>query len=100
MNVTVAVAVVVAVVAVVAEVTAAGIAEAWRGERPGTPSGHELVERSVDVVLGREAWLVGGLSEEERRTLVVLLDKLPADVRLRVAGASAPGEDRGDRSDP
>jgi len=49
-----------------------------------TPAGHELVERSVDAVLGREAELVGSLSVQERDTLVALLDKLSEDVRRRV----------------
>ncbi|MGW2372020.1 MULTISPECIES: MarR family winged helix-turn-helix transcriptional regulator [Kitasatospora] len=65
-----------------------------------TAAGHELVEQSVDVVLGREARLVGGLSEAERETLVGLLDKLLADVRRRVAGSEGVGEDREGRTDP
>ncbi|MBI0295827.1 MarR family transcriptional regulator [Streptomyces sp. PRKS01-29] len=48
-----------------------------------TAEGHALIERSVDTVLGREARLVRGLSEEERRVLAGLLDKLMADVRRR-----------------
>jgi hypothetical protein len=54
----------------------------------------------VDVVLGREARLVDGLSPAERATLAGLLDKLLTDVRSRVAGPEGPGEDRGDRTDP
>ncbi|MFH8380693.1 MarR family winged helix-turn-helix transcriptional regulator [Kitasatospora sp. NPDC018058] len=65
-----------------------------------TAAGHVLVEQSVDVVLGREARLVDGLSEAERATLAGLLDKLLADVRLRVAGPEGPGEARGDHTDP
>ncbi|WP_236573315.1 MarR family winged helix-turn-helix transcriptional regulator [Streptomyces sp. GS7] len=48
-----------------------------------TAGGHALIERSVDTVLGREATLVNGLSEHERRVLIALLDKLMADVRQR-----------------
>ncbi|QKV93816.1 MarR family transcriptional regulator [Streptomyces sp. NA02950] len=48
-----------------------------------TDEGHALVERSVDVVLGREAALVSGLSADERAALVALLDKLLADVGRR-----------------
>ncbi|MFE0102226.1 MarR family winged helix-turn-helix transcriptional regulator [Streptomyces sp. NPDC059009] len=53
-----------------------------------TGEGHALVERSVDVVLGREATLVSCLSEEERGLLVGVLEKLSADVHRRVAGDS------------
>ncbi|NUP37382.1 MAG: MarR family transcriptional regulator [Streptomyces sp.] len=49
-----------------------------------TDQGHALIERSVDEVLGREARLVAGLSEEERTLLIGLLDKLTVDVRLRM----------------
>ncbi|MFF1906831.1 MarR family winged helix-turn-helix transcriptional regulator [Kitasatospora sp. NPDC058218] len=52
-----------------------------------TAAGHVLVEQSVDVVLGREALLVDGLSEQERVVLAGLLDRLVTDVRRRVAGA-------------
>jgi DNA-binding MarR family transcriptional regulator len=48
-----------------------------------TADGHDLVERSVDAVLGREASLVAALSADERAALVGLLDKLSADVRAR-----------------
>jgi DNA-binding MarR family transcriptional regulator len=48
-----------------------------------TTDGHALVERSVDMVLGREASLVSGLSESERERLVELLDKLTGDVMRR-----------------
>jgi DNA-binding MarR family transcriptional regulator len=48
-----------------------------------TAEGHALIERSVDIVLGREAELVGCLSEHERTLLIALLDKLMADVRQR-----------------
>lgn len=50
-----------------------------------TPDGHALVEQSVDAVLGREAALVGGLSERDRTSLVGLLEKLVRDVRRRAA---------------
>ncbi|MEV6108165.1 MarR family transcriptional regulator [Streptomyces sp. NPDC051940] len=50
-----------------------------------TTPGHELIERSVDQVLGREASLVAGLTAGERETLVGLLAKLDADVRRRLA---------------
>ncbi|GAA4930341.1 hypothetical protein GCM10023237_60430 [Streptomyces coeruleoprunus] len=46
-----------------------------------TAEGHALIERSVDTVLGREAALVGSLSQHERTLLIALLDKLMADVR-------------------
>jgi len=49
-----------------------------------TPAGHELIERSVDAVLGREAELVESLSARERAALTGLLEKLTADVRRRV----------------
>ncbi|MGW7690443.1 MarR family winged helix-turn-helix transcriptional regulator [Streptomyces asiaticus] len=48
-----------------------------------TAEGHALIERSVDTVLGREARLVRGLSDEERTVLAGLLAKLMADVRRR-----------------
>ncbi|WP_263170583.1 MarR family winged helix-turn-helix transcriptional regulator [Streptomyces sp. SCSIO ZS0520] len=50
-----------------------------------TDAGHALIERSVDAVLGREAFLVQGLTEEERAALTGLLGKLLADVRQRMA---------------
>lgn len=50
-----------------------------------TAEGHALIEGSVDIVLGREAALVSGLSEQERTSLIALLDKLMADVRQRTA---------------
>lgn len=49
-----------------------------------TAAGHELIERSVDAVLGREAELVASLSPDERAALVALLEKLGEDVRRRV----------------
>jgi DNA-binding MarR family transcriptional regulator len=62
-----------------------------------TDQGQALIERSVDSVLGREAWLVDGLQEDERALLAGLLEKLTADVGRRVSGES-PGQ-RG-RSSP
>ncbi|WP_369185627.1 MarR family winged helix-turn-helix transcriptional regulator [Streptomyces sp. Y1] len=50
-----------------------------------TAEGHALIDRSVDTVLGREAALVGCLSDDERTTLIATLDKLLADVRRRTA---------------
>jgi DNA-binding MarR family transcriptional regulator len=50
-----------------------------------TAEGHALIERSVDVVLGREAALVSCLSEPERASLIGLLEKLMTDVRRRTA---------------
>jgi DNA-binding MarR family transcriptional regulator len=45
-----------------------------------TPAGHATVERTVDLVLGREAELVSGLSEQQQtelaRLLGVLLDQV------------------------
>lgn len=64
-----------------------------------TAAGHALVEQSVDVMLGREALLVDGLSEQERAVLAGLLDRLVTDVRRRVAGAEgqeAPGGGAGE----
>ncbi|CAL9433776.1 MarR family winged helix-turn-helix transcriptional regulator [Streptomyces sp. enrichment culture] len=48
-----------------------------------TDSGHALIERSVDTVLGREAALVTSLSAPERAQFIALLDKLLTDVRAR-----------------
>ena len=53
-----------------------------------TDQGQALIERSVDAVLGREAWLVGGLPEDERALLAGLLEKLAADVGRRSSGES------------
>ncbi|WP_131766197.1 MarR family winged helix-turn-helix transcriptional regulator [Candidatus Protofrankia californiensis] len=55
-----------------------------------TAEGHALVERSVDMVLGREATLVTCLSEPERATLIGLLEKLIVDVGRRTAPALLP----------
>ena len=53
-----------------------------------TAAGHELIERSVDAVLGREAALVTSLSADERVILMGLLEKLTGDVVLRMDGSS------------
>ena len=53
-----------------------------------TATGHDLVERTVDEVLQREAQLVDSLSREQRSALAQLLDGLLADV-LRRAGPIA-----------
>ena len=50
-----------------------------------TPAGHEVIERSVDAVLGRDDELVAGLSAEERELLVPLLGKLEDFIRTRIA---------------
>jgi DNA-binding MarR family transcriptional regulator len=52
-----------------------------------TDEGHALVERTVDQVLGREAYLVSGLTRRQRLALVELLDVLLADVSTRVASS-------------
>lgn len=51
-----------------------------------TPAGHELVERLVDRVLGREAELISGLTAEQRATLTELLRLLLADVHRELGG--------------
>ncbi|MDT0267454.1 MarR family transcriptional regulator [Streptomyces sp. DSM 44915] len=51
-----------------------------------TDAGHALIERSVSEVLTREAALVNGLTEPERRSLITLLDKLTHQVRERTDG--------------
>jgi len=57
-----------------------------------TAAGHELVERTVDRVLVREAQLVQGLSAQERAVLAGLLDRLLRDVAGRVDGRDTPGQ--------
>lgn len=49
-----------------------------------TPAGHELVDRLVDRVLGREAELISGLTAEQRETLTELLRLLLADLQARL----------------
>jgi hypothetical protein len=56
-----------------------------------TAAGHELVERVVDQVLGREALLVQGLRPAERAALVALLDRLLRDVTRQVKRGVSPG---------
>jgi DNA-binding MarR family transcriptional regulator len=46
-----------------------------------SPTGHDMVERLVDQVLGREAALVASLTAEQRATLTELLRTLLDDVR-------------------
>jgi DNA-binding MarR family transcriptional regulator len=46
-----------------------------------TDAGHQLVERTVDDVLGREAALVAGLTADERGRLAELLQRLTESVR-------------------
>ncbi len=46
-----------------------------------TGAGHELVERTVDHVLDREASLVAGLTAAERGQLAELLERLTESVR-------------------
>lgn len=49
-----------------------------------TPAGHELVERLVDDVLGREAQLVSALSPERQRELTELLRELLTALQAEV----------------
>lgn len=51
-----------------------------------TQAGHDLIERSVDVVLRREAALLASLDPERREALADTLRTLLADVRTRVNG--------------
>ncbi|SOE14377.1 DNA-binding transcriptional regulator, MarR family [Streptomyces sp. 2323.1] len=53
-----------------------------------TPAGHELIEATVDQVLGREAELVGGLTPEQQEQLAGLLRLLLQDTQRRL------GDDR------
>ena len=48
-----------------------------------TRKGHGLVERTVDEVLGREAYLVAGLSGKQRAVLARLLGELLDEVSRR-----------------
>ena len=50
-----------------------------------TAAGHAVVERTVDLVLGREAYLVAGLLPAQRGQLIELLDQLLGEVAARVA---------------
>ncbi len=49
-----------------------------------TPAGHELIGRTVDRVLSREAQLMGDLDPSQRRALAAQLDQLLADVAGRL----------------
>ena len=51
-----------------------------------TAAGHAVVERTVDMVLRREAELVDGLIQAERTALAGLLDRLLGEV----AGQAGP----------
>ncbi|MEU6116679.1 MarR family transcriptional regulator [Streptomyces sp. NPDC047117] len=53
-----------------------------------TPTGHEVVEATVDQVLHREAELLDGLAPEKQAELTALLRTLLADVQHRL------GDDR------
>jgi DNA-binding MarR family transcriptional regulator len=48
-----------------------------------TPHGHDVVEATVDLVLGQEEDLVSALSQEQRDSLAELLRVLLGDVRVR-----------------
>jgi DNA-binding MarR family transcriptional regulator len=50
-----------------------------------TAAGHELTERVVDQVLGREAYLVAGLGPADHAMLASLLDRLLTEVTDRLA---------------
>ncbi|EFL30657.1 transcriptional regulator [Streptomyces viridochromogenes DSM 40736] len=60
-----------------------------------TPAGHELVERTVDRVLAREAQLLERLGPERREALAELLRELLDDVQdeLKVQGVSHVGHE-------
>lgn len=68
-----------------------------------TAAGHELIERTVDQVLSREAQLVGDLDRGQHGELAGHLDRLLADVagRLRSASPAMTGQEfrRAARSD-
>lgn len=49
-----------------------------------TPAGHELVERLVDGVLGREAELISRLTPHQRAALTALLRLLLADLQTQL----------------
>ncbi|MGR3933749.1 MarR family winged helix-turn-helix transcriptional regulator [Streptomyces sp. BRA346] len=49
-----------------------------------TPAGHELVEATVDQVLGRESELIDGLTPDEQAHLTSLLHRLLQDVQHRL----------------
>ncbi|GHH44678.1 MarR family winged helix-turn-helix transcriptional regulator [Streptomyces candidus] len=49
-----------------------------------TPTGHDLVERTVDQVLGREAQLISSLNTAQQAQLAELLQALLRDVQYRL----------------
>jgi hypothetical protein len=55
-----------------------------------TAAGHAVVERTVDQVLSREAYLVEGLDPAERAALAELLDRPLASLAGRLG--TEPGE--------
>ena len=55
-----------------------------------TAAGHDLIERTVDQVLSREAQLVDDLDPGQRTELAGHLDRLLADVAGRLTRASRP----------
>lgn len=64
-----------------------------------TPAGHELVERTVDRVLAREAQLLERLGPQRREALAELLRELLDDVQdeLQVQGVSHVGHEGPDQ---
>jgi DNA-binding MarR family transcriptional regulator len=56
-----------------------------------TGAGHDLVERTVDVVLTRESDLLASLSDRQRSVLAGQLQRLLDDVRDRVRAGSSSG---------
>ncbi len=56
-----------------------------------TLAGHDLVERTVDVVLTRESELLASLSDRQRSVLAGQLQRLLDDVRDRVRAGSSSG---------
>ncbi|MCX5206521.1 MarR family transcriptional regulator [Streptomyces sp. NBC_00237] len=52
-----------------------------------TQAGHDLVEETVDQVLGREAELIGGLTSDQQDQLTELLQTLFQDVQYRLGDA-------------
>ncbi|HVV18011.1 MAG TPA: MarR family transcriptional regulator [Pseudonocardiaceae bacterium] len=59
-----------------------------------TAAGHAVVEATVDRVLGREAELVGGLSEAQQATLAELLGQLFGQVLARTVTRTDPAAAR------
>lgn len=74
----------------VARAERAGFVRRLRSRRDGrvvlvelTPTGHELIERTVDTLFARELELVAGLDVEQRDQLAGLLRTLLADLSSR-----------------